>query len=250
METKIQCPWNSAMNNVSSMHTPRFIRNSAQALSFLLLPEHCLHCNSELYQGERHLCGRCRTQLAYTDHHRLYRHELLRIFDGRMPVEAAIALWYFDGEGPTRPLMHAIKYKGTLSAARHFGAELGSQVKASGFQAEAICPIPLHPSRQRRRGFNQAEVIAEGISASSGIPVWKGLKRVRKTKTQTKMDAWTRQGNVEQVFALKNSKEIIPRKIWLVDDVVTTGSTIESAASVIAPQAQIGVLTLAWAEKA
>ena len=64
------------------------------------------------------------------------------------------------------------------------------------------------------------------------------------------MDAWTRKGNVEQVFALKNSKEIIPRKIWLVDDVVTTGSTIESAASVIAPQAQIGVLTLAWAEKA
>lgn len=237
------------MNNVSSMHTLRFIRTSARALSYLFFPDHCLHCKTELYQGERHLCGRCRSLLHYTDHPQIARNELHRLFDGRVPISAAAALWYFDGDGPTRPLLHALKYQGGLSAGWSFGAELGRRVVHHEFRAEVLCPVPLHSKRQRKRGFNQAEVIAQGISEATGIPVWDGLKRVRRTDSQTKKDAWARRKNVENVFALRWPNEPVPKRVWLVDDVITTGSTLESARLAFAPQAQIGILALAWAEK-
>lgn len=231
------------------MHTLRYIRQAARALSFLFFPDHCLHCNTELLEGERHLCASCRSLLHYTDHPQIPRNELHRLFDGRIPITAAVALWYFDDDGPTRPLLHAMKYEGGLTAGWSFGAELGRRVVAHEFRPEAMCPIPLHWKRQRKRGYNQAEVIARGISSTTGIPVWDGLKRVRSTDTQTNKDAWARRQNVDGVFALKDPGKPIPKSMWLVDDVITTGSTLESAALQIAPQAQIGILSLAWAEK-
>ena len=250
MATKILRPWNSAINNVSSMHIPRFILQPAEALSFLFFPNHCLHCKAEMYHGERHICARCRRLLHYTDHPHIHRNELHRLFDGRFPLTAAAALWYFDNEGPTRSLLHALKYGGGLSAGWPFGAELGRRIVNHEFKAEALCPVPLHPKRQRKRGFNQAEVIARGISHTTGIPVWDGLKRVRKTESQTKRDAWSRRQNVENVFALRWPNKPVPSSLWMVDDVITTGSTLESACITIAPQAQIGILALAWAQKA
>ncbi len=248
MATKIRRPWNSAMNIVSMMHYSRFIRQGLRSLGYLLFPDHCLHCSIVLEEGERHLCTSCRTRLKCTDHCRIHRNELLHLFSGRVPITFASAFWYFDSEGPSHEVLHAIKYARRIAAAREFGFEFGLQIRKGASRPDALCPIPLHPSKERKRGYNQAEEIAIGISQASGIPLWNGLERTRKTSTQTNKNALERMQNVEGVFRLKKGVDI-PKRIALVDDVVTTGSTLESARLAISPQAEVGIYALAWAMK-
>ena len=248
MATKIRRPWNSAINIVSMMHYSRFIRKGLRSLGYVLFPDHCLHCSLVLDEGERHVCTHCRTRLNYTDHFQTARNELLQLFYGRVPITFASAFWYFDSEGPSHEVLHAIKYAHRTGAAREFGFEFGLQLAKGASRPDALCPIPLHPSKQRKRGYNQAEEIAIGISQALGIPVWNGLERTRKTSTQTNKNALERMQNVEGVFRLKNGVDI-PNSIALVDDVVTTGSTLESALLAIPPQAEVGIYALAWAMK-
>ncbi len=231
------------------MHVFRSTGRSIRALGFLLFPDHCTCCKTGLLQAERFLCGSCRSLLHYTDHHLVHRNELHRLFDGRVPIHSAMALWYFDSGGPTRSLMHALKYHAGLTAGWSFGAELGRRLRLETFRPEALCPIPLHPRKHRKRGFNQAGIIARGISETSGISVWNGLRRTRITSTQTKKNAWERQRNVGNAFSLRWPNQPIPKSLWLVDDVVTTGSTLESARLAIPPQAEVGILALACAER-
>ena len=248
MATKIRCPWNSAINIVSMIHYSRFVRKGFIGLGYLLFPDHCLHCSEVLRDRERHLCSDCHTQLSHTDHGFIEQNELLQLFFGRVAITFAAAFWYFDAEGPSHDVLHAIKYRHRIRAARAFGREFGRRLVFGASRPDVLCPVPLHPSKFRKRGFNQAEEIAIGISQALGIPVWNGLERTRKTSTQTNKNALERMQNVEGVFRLKKGVDI-PKSIALVDDVVTTGSTLESARLAIPPEAEVGIYALAWAMK-
>jgi ComF family protein len=152
-------------------------------------------------------------------------------------VTEFVAAWYFEREGPLRALMHGLKYDGLTSIGVEFGRMLGERIREAGLaESDIIIPLPLHPSRMRERGYNQSEFIARGVSAITGRPVGSRLlRRTRFTPSQTPFGQRARRDNVRDAFALRPCalRALEGRTVLLVDDVVTTGSTMRSCAEVI-----------------
>jgi ComF family protein len=145
-------------------------------------------------------------------------------------ISELISVFLFEKEGAFQALAHALKYDGFRSVGLLMGRELGNAFEKSGITAECLVPVPLHRVKLRERGFNQAEVIARGISDVTGIPVRTDiLRRSRYTQTQTKLDQEQRRKNVEEAFSVSMTSSILEGGTCiLVDDVITTGATIVS----------------------
>ncbi len=200
----------------------------------LLFPRLCYGCGNHLMRNEKLICTECYVVIPRTDYHNIPDNPVAQLLWGRCAVEKAAAFSFYNKGSRMRRLIHNLKYKGIKEVGMELGIIYGNSLKSSGFtdDIDLIIPVPLHPSKMRKRGFNQSEIIAEGISMSTGIPVDTiSLIRSSKSDTQTKRSRYERWINVEGIFSLSGTEVLRGKSVLLVDDVITTGSTIESCAN-------------------
>jgi ComF family protein len=167
-------------------------------------------------------------------------------------VEKAASFSYYNRGSRIRTLIHNLKYKGIKEIGTELGSIYGYSLVSSGFTGgiNIIMPVPLHPAKERSRGFNQSAIVSEGISAATHIPVeTKALVRVAVSPTQTRKSRYERWTNVEGIFRVIDPERIKNMHVLLVDDVITTGSTIESCVNelVKVEGVKVSVAALAYA---
>jgi ComF family protein len=159
-----------------------------------------------------------------------------KLFWGKINIERACSLFYFRKGSDYRPMIHRLKYKGKYNIGLRLGEELGVCLGSSSLYSDIsmLVPVPLHPAKERMRGYNQSEYIAYGISNIMNLPLERrNLIRTKYTQTQTRKNAVERWENVQSVFGVRDKSRLNGEHILLIDDVITTGSTIESCASTI-----------------
>jgi ComF family protein len=202
----------------------------------LLFPRLCYGCGNHLVRNESLICTECFVMIPRTNYHLEPDNPVAQLFWGRCRIEKAAAFSYYSRDSRIRKLIHQLKYKG----AREIGAELGRiyavSLMSSTFldDIDMIIPVPLHPSKVRQRGFNQSDEISQGISSVSGLPVDTAtLVRKTVTQTQTRKSRYDRWTNVSDIFFVTDEDKLKGRHVLLVDDVITTGSTIEACADEI-----------------
>ena len=171
-----------------------------------------------------------------TNFHLKQDNPVAQLFWGRCRLEKAAAFSYYTRDSRIRRLIHHLKYKGAKEAGKELGRIYGLSLKMSGFidDIDLIIPVPLHSSKRRIRGFNQSEIISEGIADPCALPVeMELLKRNVKTATQTKRSRYDRWTNVEGIFMVTDEEKLKGKHVLLIDDVITTGSTLEACANEI-----------------
>ncbi len=197
----------------------------------LFYPRLCNACNKGLIKEEQCICSFCKYQLPKTLFHLERENQLTHIFWGRVNIETATSLLYFQKGSMVQNLIHKFKYKGKKDIGIYLGNMLGSSLKVSPLwqPVDLIVPVPLHKKKLQQRGFNQSEIFATGLSDTFGKPVLKNnLIRIFHTQTQTRKTRFKRWENVRTVFAIRNPAEFRGKNVLIVDDVVTTGSTLEA----------------------
>jgi ComF family protein len=202
----------------------------------LFFPDLCVVCRERLIGGERHICTDCLLLLPKTNFHLQADNRLEQFFAGRIPFERAAAFAYFIKGGSLQKIIHELKYKRNPDIGYFIGKLSGENIKGSEFirSIDLLVPVPLHPKRQRERGYNQSLKVCEGLSEATGIPVnSKTLIRTVNNPSQTKNSRFDRWTNVADIFSLSDRDTFANKHILLIDDVVTTGSTIESCAKEI-----------------
>ena len=206
-----------------------FLKNFA-ALAY---PGTCCACGTLLIAYEKHLCLHCRALLPKTRFHKFRENQLTKIFWGRLQLETGTSLFYFQKGGKVQRLIHQFKYKGDTQLGFYLGQLLGRDIKSSPYYngIDCILPVPLHQMKERHRGFNQSEVVAGGIASSLLLPCTKHLLiRKEYTETQTRKNRFNRWQNVADVFETPVPDALVNKSVLLVDDVITTGSTLEACA--------------------
>jgi ComF family protein len=166
-----------------------------------------------------------------TNYHLDENNPVAQLFWGRCKIEKAAAFSFYNKGSRIRNLIHNLKYKGIKEIGYELGRIYGTVLHNSGFTEgiDLIIPVPLHPSKKRQRGFNQSDIISSGLSESTGLTVdAKILERKIVTETQTRRSRYERWENVEGIFNVTDTNMITGKHILLVDDVITTGSTLES----------------------
>lgn len=216
----------------------------------LFYPRICQACEGELVKGEEHLCIGCLSSLPYTGFEQQSPNTVEQSFWGRTEVAAGAALLYFRKDSKVQHIMHRIKYKGEKELATYIGRLSGRRLqKSNRFNGiDAIIPVPLHKAKQRKRGFNQSEYFAMGLAEKMEIPLLADvLLKTTATSSQTKKSRWQRWQNVEEIFTVKNAGKIEGRHILLVDDIVTTGATLEACARKLqqAARCRVSIYTMA-----
>lgn len=218
----------------------------------LLFPLLCLGCKQSLTANEQILCAKCRINLPETNQHRQsYNSILLNKFAGKVPIRFLLPYVYFNKGSIVQKLIHSIKYKGQKEAAREIATWYGHQLKTETIiteETDMLVGVPLHISRMKQRGYNQADWIAEGLSDALGVPMRTDIlirREFKESQTQkSRLDRWE---NVKAVFSVINEEAVKDKNIIIVDDVLTTGATIEACATELlkAGCRSIGVITLA-----
>ena len=196
----------------------------------LLFPHVCTGCGSDVLNEESVLCMRCMDAMPETNFEIYPNNPVEKTFWGRLPLVGATAQFYFTKESLMQHLMHQFKYKRSKELGLQLGRIMGEQIKRSGrFEADALVPLPLFPVKEKRRGYNQATVLCEGMAETMNIPVLdKVIIRPQHTETQTKKGRIERWKNMEGKFILSDPEAIRNKHLLLVDDVVTTGATLEA----------------------
>jgi ComF family protein len=182
-------------------------------------------------RNENLICTECYVVIPRTNYHLEENNPVAQLFWGRCLIERAAAFSYYNKGSRIQNLIHNLKYKGIKEIGYELGRIYGLSLKSSGFTTDVdlIIPVPLHPAKKHIRGFNQSEIISMGIADVTGLPVeLKSLCRKTMSATQTKRSRYERWTNVEGIFQVIDSQTIKGRHVLLVDDVITTGSTIES----------------------
>ena len=226
----------------------------------LCFPKCCAVCGVHLNYHEEHLCLECYADLPLTHFWSVEDNPAQKIFWGRCPVERVYSLFYYTNN--YRKPVHMLKYDGNVAVGMYLSRMLGEKIASSPDVPafDYIVPIPLHWRKKLKRGFNQSEIIARGIaaglkSAGAGNPpvLDNMLQRVQFTNTQTAKDRLARWHNVASAFRLNTRSKVIPppdSHLLLVDDVLTTGATLEACASILVEQlgCRVSIATLAYVE--
>ncbi|HOW10083.1 MAG TPA: ComF family protein [Bacteroidales bacterium] len=216
----------------------------------LLFPLTCHGCGNPLMRNEYLICTECYIQIPRTGYHLKSDNPVSRLFWGRCLIDKAAAFSFYTRDSRIRRLIHQLKYKGVRELGPELGRIYGNNLKSSGFfdDIDLIVPVPLHPSKKRQRGYNQSDLISEGLSEVSGLPVnTELLVRTTCTKTQTKKSRYDRWTNVEDIFTVTDRAGISGSHILLVDDVITTGSTLEACANELLKSDNVRVSVVALA---
>ncbi len=219
----------------------------------LFFPNICQACGTSLVRNEHVMCLSCLYKLPKTNFQLHQNNPISRIFWGRVNINAATSFLFFNKGGRVQKLIHQFKYKGKIETGRYLGELMGRDLKKSNLfnTVDVIIPVPLHPKKLHTRGFNQSDIIADGIGKSMKSPTtFDTLIRTHHTETQTKKARYTRWENVKGKFGINNPKNIEGKHILLVDDVLTTGATLEACAQTILqiPSTRVSLATLAYAQ--
>ncbi|PLW94183.1 MAG: hypothetical protein C0592_03670 [Marinilabiliales bacterium] len=204
-----------------------------KSLLNLFFPDLCAGCGQNLVRGEKCICFSCQMKLAYTDYHKNEENPVSRLFYGRCSIEQATAMCFYERGSTIQNLVHQLKYRSRRDVGLFLGRELGKTLKENPLyeNLDFIIPVPLHKKKEKIRGYNQAEVIVEGLFETLNLPVATDvLYRAEFTETQTKKKRWDRYENVKNMFAIRNPEKIKGKHLLLIDDVITTGATIEACA--------------------
>ncbi|MDC3351722.1 phosphoribosyltransferase family protein [Crocinitomicaceae bacterium] len=205
------------------------VKASGKAFLDVFYPDYCQICHQPLVLNEHHICFPCAYDLPFINHDPGSKKALQQLFWGRVDIDHVYSLLNYQKGNATQKLLHQIKYKGKKKLGRYLGGMLGEQLTNAEF--DLIIPVPLHPKRERERGFNQSHIIAKGIANKCSLPINdQCLLRKQYSKSQTKFSRFDRWDNVSRIFWINQSTLITGKKILLVDDVVTTGATLEAAA--------------------
>lgn len=201
----------------------------------LFFPQVCIACARSLNAREEAICINCLIKLPRTNYHRLNNNPVSKKFAGRIPIEMASSFLYFSKGNSARQLLHHLKYKGRQDIGKRLGALYGKDLMNDGFvPPDLIIPLPLHPAKERIRGYNQCTSIVEGLNKYLGSEVsLKAITRISNNTTQTKKGRYERWENVERIFEVKEPQKIQNKSVLLVDDVVTTGATLEACGRVL-----------------
>ncbi|MBS4059609.1 MAG: ComF family protein [Bacteroidetes bacterium] len=202
----------------------------------LFYPEVCPSCGNLLNRDEKTICLSCRFLMPKTGYEIVADNPIARMFWGRVRLNAVSACYFFAKKGRVQPLIHELKYKSNRDAGHFLGIEMAKEIIQSPLYegVDFIVPVPLHPKKIKIRGYNQSEVIAVGMRSVMNKPINKDvLVRQIATASQTKKSREARWQNVKDIFVLHNPELFEGRHILLIDDVITTGSTIEACANVL-----------------
>jgi ComF family protein len=198
----------------------------------LIFPRLCGGCKAALAASEKVICPECRHILPLTRYHLTGNKAMQSLFYGRVPLEAATALVQFQKRGITQELLHNLKYRGKQKIGTFFGKWLGDDIKdiPPYTSVDMVIPVPLHKKRLRKRGYNQVTTFGKEIANALQVPYREDiLLRVSQAGSQVFKERLTRFGS-DHVFMVKKSEELQNKHILLVDDIVTTGATLENCA--------------------
>lgn len=218
----------------------------------LFYPRLCAGCQTSLVRGEKVICLGCLADLPKTGFEKIPDNPVAQLFWGRAEICLATSFCTFDKGGIVQHLMHQLKYKNAREIGEKLGLIFGIDLKkAIPYQdIEILVPVPLHPKREHKRGYNQSSVIAGGISQAMGIACSTGnLVRNHYSATQTNKGRYERWENVKELFAVKYPELFAGKHLLLIDDVVTTGATLEACAQVLLkiPGTKVSIATIACA---
>lgn len=247
----------NALYDLKLMKLPKYkpdvIKRYWDGFLAVIYPQICLACDNTLMRGEEHVCTMCMYQLMRTNYHLKKDNPVAQLFYGRIDPVFATAYFGFDKGGIFQKLMHHLKYKDCSEIGHTLGEHAGLGLKQSPHLPPVafVVPVPLHKKKLRKRGYNQSESIAEGIASKIGAKVdTEVLIRSKYASSQTKLSREMRWKNVSNNFTITNSERFEGKHVLLVDDVLTTGATLEACymALVTIPDIRISISTLARAQ--
>lgn len=222
-------------------------------LLHLFYPLVCAACGEELLAGEERICVNCLLSLPYTGFTGGDANPVEQTFWGRTELEAATALLHFRKGNSTQKLMHEIKYRGEKELAAYIGRLMGQELASNNpfTTVDYILPVPMHKAKQRKRGFNQAEWFAKGLAEKLHAAVnTEVLLKISATNSQTRKNRWQRWKNMEELFVVNQPEKLAGKHILLVDDIVTTGATLEACAQTLkqAANCKVSIATMAMTQ--
>lgn len=207
-----------------------------KALADIVFPNLCVGCNGVLLGAEKQICTTCIKNLPETRFHVHAENDLEKIFWGRVRLTRAFSFLIFRKKGVVQNILHDLKYGNNPDLGVFLGEMYGSKLRQAGINFDGVVAVPLHESKQKLRGYNQSDCFAEGLSYSLNCTHMRAVvKRKKATATQTRKTRIQRWDNVEEVFEVWQPERISGKNILLVDDVITTGATIEACAASITP---------------
>lgn len=229
-------------------------KNWGEAVLHLLFPHICESCGTDVVQHDHFLCLRCHASLPKTEFHLFPNNPIENIFRGRLPVSNATAQYYFSKHSGMQHLMHQLKYRGNKELGIYLGRLMGhALLETNRFDSvDALLPLPLFPDKEKKRGYNQATVLCEGMAEVLEKPVIRdAVIRTAHTDSQTKKNRIQRWQNMEGRFELVKPEAIAGKHVLLVDDVVTTGATLEACGAELleAEDVQLSLATLCYSSR-
>lgn len=226
------------------------VTETARSLLHLFFPHCCAGCGTDVLSNQQLLCLPCISQLPLTNFHLYADNPVHRKFRGRLPLITATSYAYFTKDSLLQKLMHQLKYNNRKNIGSWFGRRMGEalQMAPRFTMPDALVPVPLFAARERKRGYNQSELLCAGMAEVLQLPVWKKVViRSTLTASQTRKSRIQRWQNMEGKFAVLQPSVIRGRHLLLVDDVVTTGSTLEACgrALLTAGEVKLSIATMA-----
>lgn len=199
------------------------------------LPRFCPACNIKLLPAEKFICSSCINKIQRINEERL-KLEFDKKFYTEDIISGFTSLYLFEKDKELQHVFHSLKYKGRFLTGIFLGNLLGKKIKNEilSWKVNLILPVPLHQLKKAERGYNQSFYISKGLSKEINIPVGSGIiTRKKYTQSQTKMNFFERQKNIEDAFRVKNEKRVTGKNILLIDDIITTGATISECGKVL-----------------
>jgi ComF family protein len=214
----------------------------------LFFPNYCMGCNVTLSPSEKVICLHCKSEIQQTNLHTMQPNILHQRFYELPSLRYAFAYSWFQQQGALQKMLHALKYKGHAEVGIYLGRLYGTILLETGYaeMIDYITSVPLHYLKYRKRGYNQSDLIAEGIAETSGIPFRKMIRKKYSGTSQTKKHRSERFENVENTFGILSKMNLRNKHILVVDDVLTTGATMQAACQpLVESAATVSIFTIA-----